>query len=94
MMQYKLKSLSLLGLLLFSGWLFAQPIAWNEVSPETVVYELTNQEALKLLKGKLRSKHWNKILQTPFTSFSECNSASEAGGCSLCDAGSTDSCRV
>lgn len=71
MMQYKLKSLLLLGLLLFSGCLFAQPMTCNEVSPETVVYELTNQEALKLLKGKLRPKHWNKILQTPFTSFSD-----------------------
>ena len=42
---------------------------WDDTSPETIVFELTNKEALKLLKGKLRQKQWDKIQQTPFCPF-------------------------
>lgn len=71
MIRFYTKGLLLLGLLLISGSTFGQPMVWNDASPETVVFELTNKEALNLLKGKLRQKHWDKIQQTPFARFSD-----------------------
>ena len=65
-MLCQLKSLLLLGVLLFANGAFGQPMIWDDTSPETIVFELTNKEALKLLKGKLRQKQWDKIQQTPF----------------------------
>ena len=64
-MLCQLKSLLLLGVLLFANGAFGQPMIWDDTSPETIVFELTNKEALKLLKGKLRQKQWDKIQQTP-----------------------------
>ena len=60
-MLCQLKSLLLLGVLLFANGAFGQPMIWDDTSPETIVFELTNKEALKLLKGKLRQKQWDKI---------------------------------
>ena len=57
-MLCQLKSLLLLGVLLFANGAFGQPMIWDDTSPETIVFELTNKEALKLLKGKLRQKQW------------------------------------
>ena len=68
-MLCQLKSLLLLGVLLFANGAFGQPMIWDDTSPETIVFELTNKEALKLLKGKLRQKQWDKIQQTPFARF-------------------------
>ncbi len=59
-MLCQLKSLLLLGVLLFANGAFGQPMIWDDTSPETIVFELTNKEALKLLKGKLRQKQWDK----------------------------------
>ena len=50
-MLCQLKSLLLLGVLLFANGAFGQPMIWDDTSPETIVFELTNKEALKLLKG-------------------------------------------
>ena len=61
----------LLGVLLFANGAFGQPMLWDDASSETIVFELTNKEALKLLKGKLRQKQWKKIQQTPFARFTE-----------------------
>lgn len=57
-MLCQLKSLLLLGVLLFANGAFGQPMLWDDASSETIVFELTNKEALKLLKGKLRQKQW------------------------------------
>lgn len=70
-MLCQLKSLLLLGVLLFANGAFGQPMIWDDTSPETIVFELTNKEALKLLKGKLRQKQWDKIQQTPFARFTD-----------------------
>ena len=70
-MLCQLKSLLLLGVLLFANGAFGQPMLWDDASSETIVFELTNKEALKLLKGKLRQKQWKKIQQTPFARFTE-----------------------
>lgn len=67
--QFYLKSLLLLGFLLVSGWLYGQPLAFPDTYPETVVFELTNKEALKFLKGKFKDRDWNKVLHTPFDQF-------------------------
>lgn len=55
----------------FANGAFGQPMIWDDTSPETIVFELTNKEALKLLKGKLRQKQWDKIQQTPFARFTD-----------------------
>lgn len=68
---FRIKSLLLLGLLFFSSEVFGQPMIGNDASPETLVFELTNKDALKLLKGKLRQKHWDKIQQNPFSRFTD-----------------------
>ena len=60
-----------MGVLLFANGAFGQPMIWDDTSPETIVFELTNKEALKLLKGKLRQKQWDKIQQTPFARFTD-----------------------
>ncbi len=65
----RMKGLLLLGLLFLSSEVFGQPMIGNDASPETLVFELTNKEALKLLKGKLRQKQWDKIQQAPFARF-------------------------
>lgn len=67
--QLQIKSLLLLVLLLLSGSASGQPKIWNDYSPETLVFELNNKEALKLLKGKFRKKDWDKVQQTPFARF-------------------------
>lgn len=66
---FRMKSLLLLGLLFLSNGVFGQPKIEDDTSLETLVFELTNKEALKLLKGKLRQKQWDKIQQTPFARF-------------------------
>ena len=67
----RMKGLLLLGLLFLSSEVFGQPMIGNDASPETLVFELTNKEALKLLKGKLRQKQWDKIQQAPFARFTD-----------------------
>ena len=69
--QFQIKSLLLLVLLLFSGRTFGQPMLGSDASPETVVFELNNKDALKLLKGKLGRKDWDRIQQTPFARFTK-----------------------
>lgn len=68
---FRMKSLLLLGLLFLSNGVFGQPKIEDDTSLETLVFELTNKEALKLLKGKLRQKQWDKIQQTPFARFTD-----------------------
>lgn len=65
------KSFLLCGLLFLSGWIYGQSTTWENSSPETMVFELTNKEALKLIKGKFKQKHWDKVLKTPFASFTK-----------------------
>ena len=67
----RMKGLLLLGLLFLSSEVFGQPMIGNDASSETLVFELTNKEALKLLKGKLRQKQWDKIQQAPFARFTD-----------------------
>ncbi len=59
----------LCGLLLASASTWAQPIRWPDSPDRTFVYQLTNKEAHKLLKGDLSKKRMDKILRSPFTSF-------------------------
>lgn len=66
-----IKTLLLLALLLLSCRIFGQPMVWNSTFPETVVFELTNEEALSLLEDKFQQKHWDKVLQTPFARFTD-----------------------
>lgn len=79
-MLCQLKSLLLLGVLLFANGAFGQPMIWDDTSPETIVFELTNKEALKLLKGKLRQKQWDKYsrLLCPFHGYLEQSSGQRA----------------
>lgn len=70
-LRFQIKSLFLLGLLFFSGRTFGQSVLGNDASPETIVFELTNKDALKLLKGKLGQKDWDRIQQTPFARFTK-----------------------
>lgn len=64
-----LKSLLVCGLLFISGWMYSQSVNWSDTFPETVVFKLTNQEALRLCKGEFKQKDWDKVQQTPFTRF-------------------------
>lgn len=59
-LRFQIKSLLLIGLLLLSGWTYGQPMLGSDASPETVVFELNNKDALKLLKGKLGRKDWDR----------------------------------
>lgn len=70
-LRFQIRSLLLIGLLLLSDWIYGQPLLGNDSSPETVVFELNNKDALKLLKGKLRDKDWDRIQQTPFARFTK-----------------------
>ena len=69
--HFCLKSFLLCGLLFLSGWIYGQSTTWENTSPETMVFELTNKEALKLIKGKFKQKHWDKVLKTPFDCFTK-----------------------
>lgn len=70
-LRFQIRSLLLIGLLLLSDWIYGQPLLGNDSSPETVVFELNNKDALKLLKGKLKDKDWDRIQQTPFARFTK-----------------------
>ncbi|WP_455584386.1 carboxypeptidase-like regulatory domain-containing protein [Bacteroides sp.] len=60
----------LLGFLFISVTVFSQTVDWQDFSDETVVFKLSDKEALKLLKGHFRKKNWDRMLRTPFASFS------------------------
>lgn len=66
-----IKNFCVLGLLLVSLSTLAQPLVWKDAPDETFVFKLSDKEALKLLKGRFRPKDWDRVLATPFTSFSE-----------------------
>lgn len=70
-LRFQLKMLFLLALLLLSGRIFGQSVLGKDASPETIVFELTNKDALKLFKGKLGPEDWYRIQQTPFAHFRE-----------------------
>lgn len=66
-----MKSMCLLLVFLFIfASLSSQEIDWQDYPDKTVVFKLSDKEALKLLKGRFRKKNWEKLLQTPYTSFS------------------------
>lgn len=65
------KSFLLCGVLFLSGWIYGQSTTWEKSSRETMFFELTNKEALKLIKGKFKQKYWDKVLKTPFASFTK-----------------------
>lgn len=66
-----MRNICILFVLLFvSMAAFSQAVDWQDFSDETVVFKLNDKEALKLLKGRFRKKSWDRMLQTPFTSFS------------------------
>ncbi len=69
--RFHIKSLLLCGVLFISCWMYGQPMAFPDAYPETVVFELSNKEALKFLKGKFKNKDWDKVLRTPFARFSD-----------------------
>lgn len=48
------KSFLLCGVLFLSGWIYGQSTTWEKSSRETMFFELTNKEALKLIKGKFK----------------------------------------
>ena len=66
-----IKNFCVLGLLLVSLSTLAQPLVWKDAPDETFVFKLSDKEALKLLKGRFRPKDWERVLTTPFASFSE-----------------------
>lgn len=66
-----IRNFCVLGLLLVSLSTLAQPLVWKDAPDETFVFKLSDKEALKLLKGRFRPKDWDRVLATPFTSFSE-----------------------
>ncbi len=61
---------------LLCGWMvvwhiaWAQPVAWPESPGQTFVYQLSNKEALKLVKGNLKTKQKERLFRMPFASFS------------------------
>lgn len=48
----------------------AQPISWKESSGKTFVCKLSGKEVLSIFKGYLKKEKLDKILNSPFDSFS------------------------
>ncbi len=67
--RFLIQVLTIWGLLLVTASAWAQPIRWSDSPDRTFVYQLTNKEAAKLLKGDLNPKQKNKLFHSPFTSF-------------------------
>lgn len=58
-------------ILLLSLSVSAQPLAWQQSPNETFVFQLNNKETLKLFKGRFKQKDWDKVLLSPFASYSD-----------------------
>lgn len=64
-------SLLLMILLAMSLTALSQPIRWKDSPDITLVYRMTDAQALKLLKGKMSEKKKSQLCATPFATFAK-----------------------